>query len=438
MELVTKIYTRVALNSISDVQYPKLSEFVVTDITSSQQLNFHTELLDGMQYEAAEFSRKVLIPQKGGKITIEPTEIEFVVKKRSNRRRGSIFDDFFDDVQLVRQRVKSKGVTLNVKSLPEKPMGYSGGVGSFKFNVVVSPTEVDVDNSVQVKVSVEGEGNLKLLSMPKPQFHQDFDTFDPSSKNNMTSSAMGFKGTRTDEYLIIPRRDGEFELPQMRFVYFDTQKGQYVTQTKGPFTIKVNKGDGSTRPNNGGGVAVHGAGPEQVTYTGQDLRYLHRSGLLSRKNDFFVLSPLFWALVLLPLLVLVVLFLVYRKRIQDNANIGLVRSRKANKVAQKRLKQAAKFIKEDRREAFFDEVMRALWGYLSDKLTMPLSILTKDNAKEKMSEHGIEQTASDEFMSLLDECEFARYAPAEVSSTMESVYSKASEVIERIESNTRK
>ena len=434
VQLVTKVYTIVDLTSLTDKVDPKLSEFIVVDM-SPDQYSFHTEVLDGVQYQAAEIDRKVLIPQKSGKITIDPVEIEFTVRKRV-RNGGGFFGGFFDDVQLQSRRVRSKALTLNVKQLPQpKPAGFSGGVGSFKFNMSVNPTELEVDNSMTVKLSVEGSGNLKLLSMPKPQFHQDFECFDPSSKNDFEASASGYHGKRTVEYTLVPRRDGEFEIPQVSFCYFDVAQGKYVTLTQGPYAVNVKKGEDSQVDASGMSVPVPvGRNGENVVYGEGALHYLHNSGTLSLKNDFFVLSPLFWALVLLPLVTLLILFVVNRKRIYDNNNVGLVKSRRANKMARRRLRQAQKFIAANKPEAFYDEVMRALWGYLSDKLTLPLSVLTKDNAKEKMSEHGVSSDACDQFLNLLDECEFARYAPASASNTLNDVYNKAIEVIENIES----
>lgn len=434
VHLITKVYSRVNLNSITEKNDPKLTEFVTIDMSPSAY-NFHTELVDGIQYQVAEMDRKVLIPQKSGKINIEPVEIEFVVRRRTSN--GGFFFGM-DDIQLVKQKVRSNSCSLNVKPLPSpKPSGFSGGVGQYKFNVSVSPTEVDVDNSVQVKVSVEGKGNIKLLSMPKPQFHQDFDTFDPNHKSDLNPTDCGYQGKRSDEYLVIPRRDGEFEIPAISFTFFDPQKGKYETVTKGPFPIKVNKGSGNQQQS-AGGVSFSGSGPEQVTYTGQDLRYIHHSNGLEKKNDFFVLSPLFWLLTILPICALAALYMIYRKRLHDLSNIGLVKSRKANKQAKKRLKLAANYIKEGKREAFFDEVMRALWGYLSDKLTLPLSELTKDNAREKMNEHGISTEAAEEFMSLLDECEFARYAPASMTASLDETYAKAADTIEKIEKDSKR
>ncbi|MBP5365110.1 MAG: protein BatD [Bacteroidales bacterium] len=434
VELVTKVYTRVDIESASVSEAPKLTEFVTQDMEPNSTPN--REQVNGYIYTSQEVSRQVLIPQKSGRITIEPIEFEFIVKKRVGGGGRGFFDDFFSEVQRVRQRVKSKSVSINVKELPAgKPAGFSGGVGSFNFNVSVSPQEVKTDNSVQVKVSVSGTGNLKLLSLPKPQFHSDFDTFDPKETNDVKVVTAGYKGTKSAEYLIIPRHDGEFTIPEMTFSFFDPSQGRYVTQKQGPFTIKVEKGEGQS---SSGVVSFSGGSREQVKYIGKDLRYMRTAyEKLQPSRTFFLWSPAFFACTLIPLAILIVLFFIYRKRIRDNANMAQVKMRKANKQARRRLKQAAKYIKDNKREAFFDEVMRALWGYLSDKLTLPLSDLTKDNAIEEMQHHNIDDKAAAEFMSLLDSCEFARYAPTELSESMESVYNKALEVIGKMDNNIK-
>lgn len=429
--LTTKVYTRVQLQSLSDIKQPDLTQFVSSDLGNISQPQFQPESRDGVAYQAAVFNQQLLIPQKSGKLTINPVEYEFVVKERTRNSGGGFFGGFFDDVQLVRRNTRSNSITLDVKPLPQSNIKTSGGVGDFKFDVTVTPDEVEADNSVQVKVSVSGEGNLKLLTLPKPQFHSDFDTFDPNESSNMDVTSKGFKGTRTAEYLIIPRREGDFEIPELKFVYFDPQQGKYVTKVQGPFKIHVVKGDSSSQGNNS--VSFSSGSREQVQYIGKDIRYVHTDTELSIKNGFFLFSPLFFLCLVLPLAIFVAVFFIYRKKVNDSMNVSGVKRRRANKAAMKRLKQASVYMKEQKREAFFDEVMRALWGYLSDKLTLPLSVLTKDNAKEEMEKHNISSEAADEFMQLLDTCEFARYAPVEMAEPMDKVYEQASNVIGKIE-----
>ena len=433
VDLVTSIYTRVGIESISLSSSPKLVEFITEEVESND--NGNREVIDGVVYQAAEIKRQILFPQKSGKFTIEPIECECVVKRRVGGG-GGFFDDIFGQVQMVKQKVKSKSLSITVKELPNRPAMTSGGVGVFRFDVAVNPLEVKADNSVQVKVSVSGTGNLKLVTLPKPEFNTDFDTFEPSETNQMTVSSAGYKGTKTAEYLVIPRHEGEYVIPEMKFTYFDLNKKQFVTLTKGPFTLNVLKGEGSS--DSQGVVKFSGGSREQVQYIGGDLRYLRlKEEPLKQKGEFFLGSGLFWCLIIVPLLALVVFVLMYRKRLNDMANMDKVKVRRANKQAKRRLKTATKFIKENKREAFFDEVMRALWGYLSDKLTLPLSDLTKDNAKEEMKRHNIPSEMADEFMQLLDTCEFARYAPAELSESMQNVYDKAVDVIGRMNDNIK-
>lgn len=432
--LTIKIYTNADLNNIFDAKEPSLDNFVSQDLMEDRSLQFQLGEYNGRTYHVALAGRYLLIPQKSGNITIDPTEYEFGVKKRIRNGGGGFFSGFFDDIQIYRQRVASKSLSLNVKPLPQpRPAGFSGGVGTnFKFNVSATPDQVETDNSIQVKVAVSGEGNLKILSLPKPQFHQDFDSFDPKESSNLKAGANGFIGSREAEYLIIPRRDGDFEIPQLSFSYFNTEQGKYVTLSQGPFPIHVAKGANSG--NNQSTQVFQGGQREQVQYVGKDIRYLHTNDTeLKSKDDFFLFSGAFWACILCPLAALIACFFVYRKKIKDNANMMAVKKRRANKVAKKRLKKAQSFITKNERENFFDEVMRAMWGYLSDKLSIPMSELTKDNAREKMLEHSISESDADEFINVLDACEFARYAPAELSDKMEDIYNRAADVIGRME-----
>lgn len=429
--LTTKIYTRANLQQISDVKQPDLTNFVSSNLLGNGQLQFQQEVRNGVIYQAAVADKQLLIPQKSGKTVIKPIEYEFVVKERSRNNMGGFFGGFFDDVQLVKRRVNSNSLTLDVKPLPSTNLKTSGGVGDFKLAVTVEPTDVQVDNSVLIKISVSGEGNLKLLTMPKPRIHSDFDTFDPNENINVESSVNGYKGTRSAEYLVIPRREGEFEIPEISLVYFDPHQGKYITRSQGPFTIHVSKGDGQQQSN--GGQVFSGGSREQVQYVGKDIRYVHTNTKLQMRNTFFLFSPLFFMCIILPLGVFAVVFILFRKKVADSMNVSGVKRRRANKAAMKRLKTAARYMKEQKREAFFDEVMRALWGYLSDKLTLPLSVLTKDNAKGEMEKHNISSEAADAFMQLLDTCEFARYAPVEMAQPMDKVYEQAENVIGQIE-----
>lgn len=430
----TKIYTRAALKSISDVKLPALSEFVVHDLDEVKQLSFSVESVNGKTYHVATYDTKLLLPQKAGSIKIEPIEFEFVVEERVSRRPRSIFD-MFDDARLVKKSVKSKALTLNVKPFPaaSKPASFAGAVGNFKLNALLSQQSVAVDEGVTLKIELSGEGNFRTLDIPKPTFHSDFDTFDANVKNNFTPSIGGGKGSKSFEYLFIPRRAGKFTIPAIEFSYFNPQSGKYVTLSKGPFEIEVEKGTGT--PSGPSNVSFAGSGSrEHVQYLGKDMRFIKNNDLsLFQRGEFFLGSLLFWILTILPIVLFGILVSIYRKRIKDNADISRVKNRRANKLARKRLKKASKLCKDGKREAFYDEVMRAMWGYLSDKLLLPISDLTKDNAKAEMVKHSIPDEEANEFMAMLDACEFARYAPASATESMDELYGKVVDLISKID-----
>lgn len=435
--LTTRIYTRVDINGISDIKQPELSQFVVQDLIGPESIQWNVENVNGKTYNVGTYQSKVLLPQKTGKLTIEPVQFEFLIKQRVSRRSSSIFDDFFESNQrIVKAKVKSKPVSIQVNPLPASaPESFGGGVGDFRLKASLSKEKMKVDDGVTLQIEISGEGNLRVLDGPKLKFPTDFDTFDPKVTNNFVTSTMGSKGSKSFEYLIIPRHSGQFVIPQIQFTYFSPVEGRYKTLSAGPFSVDVEKGDGSASS----GVSFSGTGTrEQVKYLGKDIRFIkNETGDLTRKNDFLLGSFPFWLSLTVPIALFVLAFLLYRKRLFEDANLHVVKNRKANKIARKRLGVAYKLLKNNQKEAFYDEVMRALWGYLSNKLNLTLSSLTKDNARFEMTQKGISEALSDEFMNLLDTCEFARYAPASVSGTMEELYLNTVEVIGKIENQVK-
>lgn len=436
--LTTRIFTRLNIDGISDIKQPSLSQFVVQDLIGPQNIQWNVENVGGKTYNVGTYQSKVLLPQKSGSITIEPVDFEFMIRQRVARRSSSIFDDFFESNQrLVKTRVKSKALTLNVKPLPTpQPSSFTGGVGQYTMNAAISKNQVKTDDGITLKIDISGEGNLRVMDGPQLKFPSDFDTFDPKVTNNTVVSTLGGKGNKVFEYLVIPRHAGSFSIPAIELSYFNVSEGRYKTLTAGPFAIEVEKGDGSGTSSS---VSFAGSGSrEQVKYLGQDIRFIKsNSQTLTPKGSFILGSFLFYLGIIVPLALFVLAFLMYRKRMFDNANIHLVKNRKATKVARKRLVAASKLLKEDKKEAFYDEVMRALWAYLSDKLTLPLSELTKDTAKAQMMGHGVEEALAQQFMSVLDTCEFARYAPSANSGSMSDLYQQTMNVISELENQIK-
>ncbi|MGV8826769.1 MAG: BatD family protein [Breznakibacter sp.] len=436
--LTTRIYTRLNIDGISDIKQPELSQFVVQDLIGPEAIQWNVENVNGRTYNVGVYQSKVLLPQKSGKITIEPIDFEFMVKQRVARRSSSIFDDFFESNQrLVKSRVKSKPLSLTVKSLPTpEPESFTGGVGNFNMKVSLSKDKVKADDGITLTLDVTGEGNLRILEGPKLKFPTDFDIYDPKVSSNLNVSGLGAKGTKTFEYLIIPRHAGSYSIPAIEFSFFNPSDGRYKTVTAGPFNIEVEKGDASSASS---AQSFRGSNSrEEVKYLGQDIRFIKNSSEGLKPIGSFILGSFSFSLgIIVPLALFVLALLLYRKRMFEDANVHLVKNRKATKIARKRLVAASRFLKEDKKEAFYDEVMRALWGYLSDKLNLPLSELTKDNAKAEMVKHGVDEALSAQFMEVLDNCEFARYAPSAVSGTMADLYQKTMDIISELENQIK-
>jgi len=424
--LTTKIYTLINLDNISDIKHPDFRNFIVQDISTPQNMQWSYEIVNNKQYQVGTFEQKVLYAQKSGKIDIDPTEIEFLIKQRVRRTR-SIFDDFFDNnYRMIKKRVKSKPLQIDVKPYPQpQPEGFIGGVGNFKMNVTSSLNQAKVNDGITIKIDISGIGNHKLIENPKLNIPTDFDTFDPTVKNNFTNTLSGMKGNKTLEYLIIPRFGGEYTIDPIKFSYLNPQTGQYVTLASEPIHISVAKSD--NQEGNGNTYIPSAINREDVKFVGKDIRFIKTDKIkLFEKGVFFYGSLFFYLGYLGPLILLVIAYIVYRKRIHENANIQLVKNKKANKMAQKRLKKSAIYLSQNNHEAFYDEILKALYSYLSDKLFLPISELSKEKASELITSKGVSNEVKEELIEILDTCEFARFSPSSgESKEMDKLYKRA-------------
>ncbi|MDR2926863.1 MAG: BatD family protein [Cytophagaceae bacterium] len=436
--LTTKIYTRVNLESISDIKNPDLKNFMVEEFDTQGQIQWSVENVNGKTYQAGILNQKVIYPQAAGKITIEPTSIEFMVRQREARQSRSIFDDFFESYRTVKRRVNSKTLSINVKQLPSpRPSAFSGVVGDITLNVTASKTDAKANDGITIKATVSGTGNLRFAGNPQIKFPADFDVFDPKISSNITQTSQGGKGSRTVETLIIPRHAGTFEIPAVEYSYFNPATGQYRTLRSNPITISVERGAGDDV----GGTTIQspaGVTRENMKILGTDIRFIKTGDVeLKPINTFLFGSTLFMLGYIIPLVLFVLIFFINRKRIKENADIQKVKTKKANKVARKRLKKSAEHLKKDEKEAFYEELSRALWGYTGDKLSIPVSELTRDNAKSILTERGADETLAEDFLGILDTCEYARYAPQSDVSERDQLYRKAIDTISKLENKLR-
>ena len=432
----------IKLFSLVDAQpvnykFPEFEGFLEQAIDLNSQWVF--ENIDGRNYRTAILKQSIIYPQRSGKITIGSGKIELNVRVPTQRRVRSIFDDFFDTYSDVRREITSNPVTIDVKPLPPgRPASFSGAVGNYTMDAKINSNKVKANEAVTITVKFTGSGNIRLLRKPEVIFPNDFEAFDPKESSNIRTTAQGTSGTKTIEYTAIPRFAGDFEIPAIQFSYFDPRDETYKTLRSDPFKILVERGvgdDGTASP-----IISNFSNQESLKYLGQDIRYIK---LISKprfiqNNEMFFGSFTYLLVYLIVTVLFIAFFLIYRKQVRENANIALVRTRKANKTAVRRLKTAEKLLKENRKEEFYEEVLRALWGYLSDKLNIPQAKLTKDNVEAELAKYGVGEELSREFMEILHTCEFARYAPAQASDAMDILFKQTVNAIGKMENTIKK
>lgn len=429
-----KVYTRLNLVGFKDIKFPSYNSFWSQELPQQSQINLTQENIDGVSYNVAELKKVFLFPQRSGTLQVEPLEVECVVRQRSNRRPQSIFDQFFGNggYEDVAYSAKSKPVKIEVMPLPEnnKPKDFSGAVGSYTFKAEINKNKVKANDGINLTIGISGKGNLKLIDPLKIDFPEDIETYDPKVSDNISANATGVSGSKTFDYLIIPRHPGEYKIDKIAFSYFDPEKKNYITLPSPEFNITVEKGD----EKDGGATMVTSVNKEDVKLLGSDIRYIKTNNIqLIKKGDYFFGSIGFIGGLVTPVL-LFLSFLVARKRyIEQNSDVVLVKSRKATKMAKKRLAIAEKHLKSDSKAEFYDEVLRALNDYLSNKLNIPVADLSKDAISLSLQKKKVSEETIGLLVKTINNCEYARYAPTAVSGGMENTYSDTVKLITNIE-----
>ncbi|MDP2891247.1 MAG: BatD family protein [Bacteroidota bacterium] len=414
----------VPLSGFDEVKLPSYEGFWTKEIEVPQQVNFTREVYNGKIYQVGVLKKTILFPQQTGAIRIDPFEITCLVRQRVGQQRG-FFDDFFDNYRVVKAKVVSDPISVNVKDLPNQPSNFSGAVGSFTFSGALDKNNIKSNEAVTLKLTVNGTGNLTLINPLKVVLPEDFETYEPKTSNRITANDNGLSGSITFEYLFIPRFAGNFTISPVQFVFFNPATRQYETRSTEAFKISVEKG--TDDPN---APVVSSYSKQDVKMIGKDIRFIKQNkSKLKPKGSSFYGTLEFYAIYLLSLIAFAIVYVLNRKKIKESANIALVRNKRANKVALKRLKAAAGFLKHNQAEKFYESVIKALWGYLSDKLSIPVAELNREKASATLTAKGINQEVVNELMKIIDDCEFARYAPAAFSGTMTEIYDGAAKVM---------
>jgi len=421
------------LRDITTDKSPKLNGFWATDLETKQ--NWVNETYKNVQYKSAVIKKVVLYPQQTGSLKIDPYSFNSVVRLRTqgdNRRRSSSFDDFFNrgTFKDFQHSFKSKTITINVKKLPDgQPESFSGGVGNLDAEFWFDKTETVTGEPITLKIKVSGSGNMKLMEAPKIKIPLDFEVYDPKLVDNTTTDLRGTTGNITYEYLLIPRNPGEFKINPIEFTYFNTKSKKYISSNSKEFLIKVAKGKtGATS------TVISNISKEDVQYIGKDIRFIkEKKNKLSKNSTSFFGSIYYYILFLTPI-ILYPLFLIYWKRKdEDSKNSVLMKNRRATKVAKQRLNSAKKHLDFNKLDLFYEELAKALWGYLSDKLNIQYSELNKDRAREVLIEKNISDSDINKLMDTIDNCEFARFAPSSDNSKANNIYTNSVNLISKME-----
>ena len=433
--LTYKIYTQVNLTQLHG-DMPDLKGFHTQEVELPSQKQWSLEHYNGKNYNTTVYSQYVLFPQQSGKLEIPSITFEGTISQLV--ASDDPFDAFFNggsNYINIKKNIVTPKLTIDVKELPAgKPANFSGGVGEFTLSSSISTQELKTNDAVTIRRVISGTGNMKLINTPEVGFPQDFEIYDPKVDNKFNLTREGLTGTKVIEYLAIPRHAGTYTIPAIEFSYFDLKSQAYKTLKTDSYTLNVAKGEG-----NADQVIANFTSKEDLKVLGKDIRYIKTGNThLTEKGKYFFGSTSYYVWYIIPLALFIGFMIIYRKQAMENANVAKVRTKKANKVATKRMKNAGKLLAEKKTEAFYDEVLKAMWGYISDKLNIPVSQLSKDNIEEELNKYGVSEDLIKAFISTLNECEFARYAPGNQNEAMDKVYSSAIDIISKMENSIKR
>jgi len=429
-----KIYTKVDISGISEIKYPGFEGFLRTDLNTPPLTSLQRENVNGTIYGTGIIQQFLIYPQVSGEITIDPVQIKVLIQQKSGRS-DPFFGDFFATYTTVPRVVVSPAVKIKSRPLPEtKPDDFSGIVGKISLAASLDKDSVKVNDAVNLKIILSGTGNLRLANAPDLKLPPDIEVYDPKISDDLKNTTEGTSGRKIFEYLLIPRHHGEYSIPPVSFSYFDVSTKKYEKLTVPGLHFYSSRSD---QP--GTGITVFGGvSKEDVKYLGRDIRFIDQNpGSLNKPMNILTSKRSFYTAYAGAFILFLAILFVRREHVRRNSDIAMVRNRKAAKVAGKRLKTAKACLKEGPSDTFYDEILKAIWGYLSDKLNIPVSDLTRNRAVESLRERGIAEEQIDKLVSVLDACEYARYAPSSSGTEAARLYEDASDFISYVENPVR-
>ncbi|HNQ12719.1 MAG TPA: BatD family protein [Bacteroidia bacterium] len=440
--LTYKLYTNVDILNYAINNMPSMNGFYSQDVKLPDQLQLSNEVIDGVNYKVGEIKKMVLFPQQSGSLNIEKMTGECIarVKTRSNRNPNdpfSVFNDpFFNDpffgfgnARDIKVAIESNTLKINVKTLPEpKPDNFSGTVGTITFDATVDKDRLKANDALTLKLKFSGKGNLKLIDPPKPELSSDFEVYDPKVSDRLSSTASGVSGSIEYEYLIIPRIEGEYKIPELSFSYFDPSQQKYFSSTKGPFILHVEKGDGSVS-------AVTQTTKSDFKELGKDIQYLKTNYTPGQQSKIGGFSYFMYAL---PYFLLASLILLRRKHLKDRANMTHFKSRQAVKIAKQNLRHVAAVVDDKNTKRFYEETLKAMYGFIANRFKLNQADLSRDTAENMLQSSGASEALIANYMNVIKQCEMVQYGMfSDTDEKRKEIYSLASEAIIQTEQELR-
>ena len=417
----------------NNTRIPEFKGFLKQELEMSE-IQTELEHYNGRNYQSAVLYQTLLFPQRSGDISIDAAQFEALLRVQNRAQVRSIFDDFFSSYTTVTKALTAPGVTIHVAPLPAgKPAGFSGGVGDFTITSQISNTQLQANEAITLTITIKGAGNMKLLKTPAVDWPEGFEVYDPKVTNNFKNTAAGVSGTKTIEYLAIPRAGGTYTIPAIQFAYYDTQSDAYRSLQTPEYTLNIAR---AANDETTSAVVNNFVQKEDIQQLGTDIRYIYTGELPTPKSHRLAITfgtLGFWLCYIIALLLAIIIFIIFRKRIKENADITRMRYKKANKVAQRRLKAAATLLQQNQKEAFFEEIERAAWTYLSDRLSIPTAQLNKENICQILTQKQVAESTITQLLQVLSTAEFARYAPTS-DGAMHELYQNTIQIINQLES----
>ena len=426
--LTYKLYTLVNIQQLSG-EMPELDGYHVQEIDSKAQMSLKYERINGRNYGTAVWRQYVIYPQKTGKLTVPP--IEFEAQIEIHNTSMDPFDIFFGGgslSQLVQKKIKTPSVDIDVKALPSpRPENFNGAVGSYQITGSLTPQQLNANDATTLRLVVNGVGNMKLMKSPIVKFPKDFEVYDPKKDDKTVHTAQGAKGSVIYDYIVVPRHGGKYNIPPVEFCYFDTDKQSYQTLKTDSFQISVAKAVNESH--------VSSNAQEDLKVLGNDIHFikLDKFQVDDSDNTFFT-SSTYKLIYIILLLVFIVVSMIFQRYIKASSNHARNKVKKAGKAANKRLRLAEKLMHERNSEQFYDEVMKALLGYAGDKLNIRTADLNKENVKKALIKKNVDAEVIDNYLDIVAQCEFARFAPGDPAAMMDKIFTEASEAINKLDS----